>query len=109
MSLMEIYRSIVITISALWGAIWGTVVGAVDFILNVNIGFLVSISVLLACAWLLGLKYDRGMTGLKIKYKIVPYSKTDSTLIFINIIVYLGLVFACGYFIEYISKAFKVI
>lgn len=109
MSLMDIYKSIVIAVSALWGAIWGTVVGAVDFILNVNIGFLVSISVLLACAWFLGLKYDRGMTGLKIKYKIVPYSKTDSTLIFINIMVYFLLLVAVGYFIEYISKAYKVI
>lgn len=109
MSLIDIYKSIVINLGVIWSAVWGAITGIVNFILNVHIGFLVSIAVLLACAWLLGLKYDRGMTGLKNKYKIVPYSKTDSTLIFINIMVYLVLVFTVGYFIEYISKAFKVI
>lgn len=109
MSLMDIYRSIVITVGTLWSAIWGAVVVIVDFILNVNIGFLVSIAAVLACAWLFVCGYDRLMSGLKNKYNIVPYSKTDSTLIFINIMVYLVLVFTVGYFIEYISKAFKVI
>jgi hypothetical protein len=106
---MDVYRSIVITIGTLWSAVWGAVVVIVDFILNVHIGFLVSIAALLACAVLLGSVYSALMAGLRIKYNIAPYSRNDSILVFINFPVYIGLVFTVGYFIEYISKVFKVI
>lgn len=105
MSLMDIYKFILV----IFGAAWGAVVVIVDFILNVHIGFLFSIAALLACAVLLGFVYSVLMAGLRRKYNIAPYSRDDSILVFINFPVYIGLVFVVGYFIEYISKAFKVI
>lgn len=105
MSLMDIYKSIVIA----FGILWGTVVLIVDFIINVHIGFLFSIAALLACAMLLGCVYLLLMEGLRRKYNIASHSRNNSILVFINVSVYIGLVFVVGYFIEYISKAFKVI
>lgn len=104
MSLMDIYKFILV----IFGAAWGAVVVIVDFILNVHIGFLVSIVALLACAVLLGFVYSELMAGLRKKYNIDPYSRNDSILVFINVPAYLGLVFTVGYFIDYLSKVFKV-
>lgn len=109
MSLMDIYKSIVLFINILWSALRGAVVGAVDFILNANILFLVSVVAVLACGGLFVYVYDRLMTGIKNEYGIDPYSATGGVFALINIPVIIGVVFACGYFIEYISKAFKVI
>lgn len=102
---MDIYKLILV----IFGAAWGAVVVIVDFILNVHIGFLFSIVALLACAVLLGFVYSVLMAGLRNKYNIAPYSRGDSILIFINVPIYIGLVFVVGYFIEYISKEFKLI
>ena len=104
MSLVDIFN----LIKSILETSWGMVVSVAVFIVNVNILFLISTVVVLSCAWMFTVYFDKMISEYRKKHGLDEYGRNGTLLALLSVVVWIGVIFISGYLIQTLSKVFKI-
>lgn len=108
MSLVDMFNIIKSILEISWATISGMVIGVVVFIVNVNILFLISTIVVLSCAWMSIVYFDKRISEYRKKHGLDEYGQNGTLLALMGVFVVVGVIFIAGYLIQDLSNAFKI-